>query len=246
MRFISAILCAIFLSFSSPAWATFVQEVHSEGGPVSSADLIFASNNAAGSLLIFRHASGGGVDVSTLTDTAGNTWIYIPTSAANSGGENHSYWYVKSAIGGPNTVHVVMTGTASDLVIAAFEYSGMAADPLDVALGAIQSPVGSTSADAVTIGPITTTAANDLVLVCAARIAGSGPATSGGTGFTVRANQYGDSPCEDATKATAGSISGTFTTDATDNGYMMSIVAFKAYVAPGAGVRYRSMVGFGQ
>jgi hypothetical protein len=139
--------------------------------------------------------------VSSVTDSLGNTYILAvgPTTAS---GARQSIYYAKNIKGGSNTVTVAFNQAAVYPDIRVLEYSGASiTSPIDRVISGVGS---STTASC---GPVTTTAANE-VIFAADTIATGTP--SAGTGFTARIITTHDSDlAEDEAAATAGSYSAT-------------------------------------
>ncbi|HET7213288.1 MAG TPA: IPT/TIG domain-containing protein [Terriglobia bacterium] len=139
--------------------------------------------------------------VSSVTDSLGNSYILAvgPTTAS---GARQSIYYAKNIKGGSNTVTVTFSQAAAYPDIRILEYSGASTtSPVDVAAAAVGS---STTASC---GPVTTTAANELIFAADTIATGTpGP----GSGFTARIITTHDSDlAEDKQGATTGSYSAT-------------------------------------
>src|SRR5690348_13505117 len=139
--------------------------------------------------------------VSSVSDSLGNTYILAvgPTTAS---GARQSIYYAKNIKAGSNTVTINFSQAAAYPDIRVLEYSGASTtSPVDVTAAAVGS---STTASC---GPVTTTAANELIFA-ADTIASGTP--SAGTGFTARIITTHDSDlAEDKPAATAGPYSAT-------------------------------------
>jgi len=139
--------------------------------------------------------------VSSVTDSLGNTYLLAvgPTTAS---GARQSIYYAKNIKGGSNTVTVTFSQAAAYPDIRVLEYSGASTtSPVDVTAAAVGS---STTASC---GPVTTTAANELIFAADTIATGTpGP----GSGFTARIITTHDSDlAEDKPAATAGAYSAT-------------------------------------
>lgn len=226
----------LYIFAASDAWAAMAH-VQSNGtsGSGISVSLAYSSNNTAGNLLILRSATGSGTSASIngdCTDTAGNDWIQIPNATGGTV-DHQALQYVKSAIGGANTVNCNFNASAGFFEFDIFEYSGQdQTAPLDKSSSNEQFNPG-TATDAVTTGSQTPTTSGQLILSCTFRIGGSGSTTAAGTGWTMRQDVFGDSGCEEKIH-TSGAIAGTWTADAADNDFFSSIVTFKAAAAAAA------------
>jgi len=221
--------CLSLLLLSVPAaWAvpTHVQHnVTNSGGStaVSSWSTAYSSSNTLGNTLIVfvtGAPNSSGPSAFGVSDSQGNTWTAATSLYGLASGNNPiQIFYASNCKAGANTVTVTATGdTMFFFTAAVHEYSGLSnSSPVDVTASA-NSATGSVS-----VGPITTTVANDLLFVVAAPNTST---TSAGSGFTLRCNLSGFST-EDGPAATAGSYTGTMTTA---GGWSAQIVAFKAAV----------------
>ncbi|HKT69833.1 MAG TPA: IPT/TIG domain-containing protein, partial [Terriglobales bacterium] len=139
--------------------------------------------------------------VSSVTDTLGNTYIpAIPTARAS--GAQQTIYYAKNIKAGSNTVTVNFSQAASYPDVRVLEYSGASTtSPID------QVSPGFGSSTTASCGPVTTTAANELIFAADTIATGTpGP----GSGFTARIITSHDSDlAEDKQGATAGSYSAT-------------------------------------
>lgn len=205
----------------------FVQENYSAPSASSSVTVTFTSAQTAGNLNVIAI---GWNDVTTtitsVTDSKGNSYsVAVPTDTYPTGGLSQAIYYAKniaSATANSNTVTVSFSASASFPDVRILEYSGLdTSSPLDTGTNASASGAGTTAS----VGPITTSIANELVL--AAGMVGtsfSGP----GTGYTSRVitSPNGDI-VEDDIVSSAGSYSATAPLSSTA-GWMLQMVAFKA------------------
>jgi hypothetical protein len=164
--------------------------------------------------------------VTSVTDTAGNTYALAvgPTTLASSGG--HSIYYAKNIVGSAsNTVTVSFNMFIDYPDVRIAEYSGL--DPAN-ALDATAAATGDGSPS--NSGTLTTTAANDLI------VAGNyvqGGTTGPGSGFTSRMITPDGDIVEDEIAPTAGSYSATAPTSSpSPNWFVMQAVAFRASGSP--------------
>ena len=139
--------------------------------------------------------------VSSVTDSLGNTYFLAvgPTTAS---GARQSIYYAKNIKAGSNTVTVNFSQAAAYPDVRVLEYSGASTtSPIDQVIPGVGS---STTASC---GPVTTTAANELIFAADTIATGTpGP----GSGFTARIITTHDSDlAEDKPAATAGSYSAT-------------------------------------
>ena len=138
----------------------FVQSITGSANSTSIPTSAFSSPTATGNLIVVAISGGSSVNgVTSVTDTAGNTYAKI-FSAANSSLAILDMWYAANITGVGSNVVTVTRSSAVLTVLAACEYSGIAAVPLDVwvtgtASGVTAAASGSTA---------TTTVANELVV----------------------------------------------------------------------------------
>lgn len=157
--------------------------------------------------------------VQSVTDSSGNP--YTPAIGPTSGaGVRQSIYYAKNIAGGSNTVTVTFNQPASFPDLRILEYFGLdPSSPLDVAAGASGNSVAADS------GPVTTTAANELIFGadCVAT------ATVGaGTTFTSRIITTPDSDiAEDRTVSAIGTYNATAPLNP-GGAWVMQVATFKA------------------
>lgn len=181
---------------------TLVQKTSKDAGTVSSTTLAFASNNTAGNLL-YATVRLSALTTCTITDSVGNTWNEV----AHQDGTEPSrlfVFYVKNCGAGANTL-TITAGASNAMRLCIAEYSGLdTVSPLD------KSAVATNAfGTAVSVGPITTAAAGELITV-AWGTSGSSVATAG-SGYTVQQTQTDRVGFEDKTGGAAGSETGTVT-----------------------------------
>jgi hypothetical protein len=157
--------------------------------------------------------------VQSITDSRGNPYTLAigPTSGA---GVRQAIYYAKKIASGSNTVTVTFNQPANFPDVRILEYSGLdPASPLDVAAG---TSGNSTTSDS---GPVTTTAANELIF--GANCVATG--TSGaGTIFTSRIITNPDSDiAEDRTVSAVGTYNATAPLTSKGN-WVMQVATFKA------------------
>ena len=105
----------------------FVQSVAGGAAGSTAQSLGYTSANTAGNLLTVMMRIPTSTSLSTITDSAGNTWL----TAAAAGNTNvteataHRIWWVPSAIGSTNTVTAHIGDAATNRIgLAIAEYSG--------------------------------------------------------------------------------------------------------------------------
>lgn len=185
------------------------------GSPTQSC--AFSSANAAGNLLVaFVGYTGSGAAIS-LTDTAGNPWLSCGPRVEASGVACQLF-YAANCLGAANTVNAAYAPAVAYPALYVFEYSGAAtAAPLDTQASA--APNSATP----TAGPITTGAANELIV---SAIYGYAHIASAGSGYTAR-RYAGGGGLEDQISGAAGSYSASWNM-ASANNAAIQIAAFKA------------------
>jgi hypothetical protein len=120
----------------------------------------FPAATTAGDLLVLSASvyTGATNPITSVTDSAGNTWTRIGTAHFVSGHySDGEMWY--SANAKPVTTVTVHNGSAASVAFVAQEFSGVATTgPLDVSAGTSNTGTAASS------GSVTTTAANELVV----------------------------------------------------------------------------------
>lgn len=99
-------------------------QISSKGVSVTAA---FASANTAGNLLLAGSMAASTADPSTVTDSAGNTWVRAYTSTDGPGARRLVIWHVLNALGSTNRVSLSVTsgGAATRKALHIAEYSGL-------------------------------------------------------------------------------------------------------------------------
>lgn len=248
MKFLIAAAFALVLwAQVLPAWAAiaFVQSTNTIVCVACTSQAVaYTSNNSAGDLLIGCAVFDSARTVSSVTDTAGNTWQVAQVQNTSSGGARVEVWYAMNANAGANTPTVNYSGIIAFGAWMIHAYSGAAvAGALDVLAAQAQTDPG-TGADAVTSGTNTTTQNNELIFGCTAEATGTG-AVAPGTNFTQREDPTADSPTEDRILATAGSVAATFTTTDATAFYATVMATFKEFVASTGGSSQLTLTGVG-
>ena len=161
--------------------------------------------------------------VSTVRDSAGNSYALAVGPTVNTGGVTQAIYYAKNIVAagaGANTVTVTFNRSASFPDIRVMEYSGLDLNnPLDGAAGAVGSNAAADS------GAVTTTAGNDLLVganTVMTRV------NAAGAGYTNRVITYPDGDLvEDQIAASVGTYHAT--SPLADAGpWVMQVVALKA------------------
>jgi hypothetical protein len=151
------------------------QHANKNAGTVTTTNLAYPSNVAAGDLLLVVVRSGGTTGLPfTVSDTLGNTYTGLTSNTFAGTGSTQLWWAISNGAGA-NTVTVSISGAAATLRIAIYGYSGAASSPVDVENNSNTASSGNASA-------VSITPAQDGELVIAF------VATSAGTTATAGAN----------------------------------------------------------
>jgi hypothetical protein len=193
----------------------------------------FASNNTLGNAIIVACGGTGSSYTLSVSDSAGNSYTPVTTQTGTSLGVQ--IFWCSSCKAGSNTVTVTASTSITYLYVACHEYSGLAGT-VDQTLSATGS-----SGTLMSVGPVTTTHANEL-LFCAA-MPGSG-ISAAGSGYTLRqsASMSGDAGTEDQLVATIGSYSATML-QSPSNSWTIQLATFPAAVIMTAGGTTGSQIG---
>jgi RHS repeat-associated protein len=197
---------------------TFVQANGYPEQAVSSMTIPLASAQTAGDLIVVVVGwSDITTTVSSITDSAGDTYALAVGPTGVSGFWSQSIYYAKNIAGASSNVVTVTFSAATLTEIRVLEYSGL--DP--------NAPLDTTAANTgqsvtATTGPISTSQANELVLV--ANLVENCVATPS-SGFTDR-DDTGCDLVEDNIEATTGSYSAIVTQSDSGN-WVQQMVAFK-------------------
>ncbi|HEY4210838.1 MAG TPA: LysM peptidoglycan-binding domain-containing protein [Steroidobacteraceae bacterium] len=195
--------------------------------PTNTVSVTFTSAQTAGHLNVIAIGWNNATStISSVTDTAGNTYTLAigPTTASGNG--RQSIYYAKNinaAAANSNTVTVTFSGSVPYPDLRATEYSGInTTSPLDVTKGASGSSTSTSS------GSVTTTNANDLI-IAANYVANS--TSAAGSGYTQRMITADSSIFEDRKVTSTGSYSASATQSPT-GWWIMQLAAFKAGTNP--------------
>ncbi len=147
----------------------------------------------AGNLLVcfVNYSSVNGATITSLTDSAGNTYLKaggpVATVGVNSGGLSE-VWYAQNIRAASNSTVSVnySTSVGGNATVVCSEFSGVATTG---ALDGYVASSGLTALGDATIGPVTTTAPNDLI-VAALWHAGNTPTP--GAGYSLVSNYSQD------------------------------------------------------
>ncbi len=144
----------------------------------------FPTQTAGGDLLVLSASEYNGATnhITSVTDTAGNTWKLIGTYSVSGHNSNGEMWYTANA--SPTLTVTVHNSAAAFVSFEVQEFAGLAATgPLDVSTGTSNTSTGASS------GPATSTVAGELAV---GFVAGHGNAQAisvTSPGFTNQAQQ---------------------------------------------------------
>lgn len=96
-------------------------ETRSSGATVL---LPFISANAANSLLTLSIAAGTAAPPSTVTDSAGNTWLLAVSSTRSAPALSNQIWYAPNAVGSTNTITITSGDATTQINCFAQEWTG--------------------------------------------------------------------------------------------------------------------------
>ncbi|MGH9080967.1 MAG: hypothetical protein ACRDYE_13015, partial [Acidimicrobiales bacterium] len=119
----------------------------------------FPSATKAGDLLVLSASeyTGATNHLTSVTDSAGNTWTRVGAYDVSGHNSNGELWYAAGAA--PVTTVTVHTTAAASVAFGVQEFSGVATtSPLDVSAGTANTSTAPSS------GPATTSVANELVV----------------------------------------------------------------------------------
>ena len=177
---------------NAPVAPVFVQAVGAHSGVAGSITATPTSAITAGNRLVVLVGvwNNGGPTASSVTDSAGNTYVKLTSFKASEKTEM-SVWSAPITKGGGT--RPVITATPSgpaDLGIEVLEYSGLSAVSDAAVVDKVKTATGKTGSSAATVqsgATAATTAANELALGFYLD-SGFGDTLSAGSGFTARAN----------------------------------------------------------
>ena len=221
----SNIATAVTQSAAPPPPVTLVQ--HAETSVLSGTSTIsqtFPAASVSGDLIVVTVKWGNqALTVSSIADNKGN--VYTPAlGPTNWNGtlKSAQTFYAKNAVGGgtPITITVTLTGNStSSFHLYQLEYANVdTTNSVDTTCAAIGTGIS------LTCGPISTTAANDLLLVVAFN---DSAVTNAGSGFTT-ISTYHSNLVESLQTAAAGSYTATATNTAVTD-WFMHVLAIKRH-----------------
>ena len=186
----------------SPTGVRLIQKnVSGNEASVPSISAAFPASNTAGNFLIVSGTAARPAGTMSISDTAGNTYLPAIGPVTDPVQDVTAYiWYVPNCKGGPNTV-TLTPDAARALEIHISEWTGLSTlSPVDKTASAAASGTN------VTVGPVVTTTAGELVFAYSFVF----NVGSAGTGFTPLSLVNGDLD-EYLIQSTAGNVTATFT-----------------------------------
>ena len=195
------------------------------------------TSTAGNALIMYYQIEASTVRLSSVTDSAGNTWVLAPTADNNnpaSGqlGSTSGFAYALN-IAATTTISVTMTGSTDQFSYTVAEFSGIATSSAVDQSGPNEVSSATTAS---TTDLITTTNANDLIIatsatetVATAFAQGSSTPSSGWTALDTNSGGAGGGFMAAAyiISSATGNYQGAFTT-ASSQTFVNNIMAFKA------------------
>ena len=196
---------------------------NNDGGGTSMSATLANAVKAGNTLIVVVSWGDKNAPSLTASDDAGNVYK-IATSAFDSRNrQGLAILYALNAKAGASKTTVSLGANLGYHRLIVTEYSGISS--LDKT--AMKTGTSTTSANSVTSGNVTTTAANELIFGAVMDDAGQNNITAG-SGFTQRSYVNNkDLACQDKIQAAAGSTAATFTFS-TRHDYLAQVVTFKA------------------
>lgn len=204
----------LLLALPTPAWAVpaFVEFNASFGQTSSSSPFNFALFTAgvtpSGALLtcaIRVNTTGRTV---TFSDSQSNTWVAGPSTTYNGGGDEFFTFYALNAtMPGSSTLQIQAAVSGAGVFVrgACMSHSGIAtASALD------QTNFATGTGTVANAGSVTTTCANEAIVLYVSDLAGGAPGTAGG-GFTEQGSSETDIDAFDRVVSATGTYTGTGT-----------------------------------
>lgn len=192
---------------------------------VATISLTLPSPVAAGAACIVSVSYSGSLGTVIATDDKSNTYTLITDLNNTSGGFSLYNFYILNVTNGPQTITATYpTNQFAALQADCFSNVATAAALDGDVMANVNTPPNT--ANAVTSGPITTTASGDLIYGFAVDITGNGAVA--GTGFTIQQAVASAYFSESLIQTTAGSIPATFTANVSGAGlFIVAVVALK-------------------
>jgi hypothetical protein len=202
----------------------FVNSFFSGGSTSGTSATVGPKALTAGNLLVLIVAcKSTALTVSTITDTAGNTFTSCGANSVSTANFRTEVFYVPNArANASNTVTVTMSGTVTDLNLAILQYSGAATtSPFDVAV------TSTGSGTALTSGSFTPSTTNEVGVAFGIQT-NAVTGDTAGTNYTLRDSGLGTATCflggEDRLLLPAGAQTATMTANASATWQMVVAV----------------------
>jgi hypothetical protein len=202
-------------------------------GPVTSI-ASSALNQPAGDLIVVCVRGQTGLTTITLTDTAGNNANYTHLTQRDTGIVSEQFWYCKNCLG--NAANVITASFASRSFVAIYVWDVSGADltaPFDA-----EAWGSAAGAPAVTLNQVslTTSNANDVILMLCGQPIASGGVYSAGTNFHLDDGSiagFAGAQSEVVSATQTGLTTGMFSTQTSN--FIIVAAAFKAAPAVAGG-----------
>jgi hypothetical protein len=207
------------------AYVNRTATVHGGGGTQESSAVFSATTGNL--LVVFTFVYPNTIAVSSVTDTAGNTYQSTGLYQAD-GGCRFEVWYAQNIAGNASnqvTVHWASATTGAGLIVA--QYSGVAtAGAYDT--GSKQMAYGTTSLTTAAFNP---TVADGLIIAWCWQESGGDVNWTAGAGYTSRATNPDEAFFQDKLAGTTGSQTTSFTWDLVSSGMANIVSCFKPAAA---------------
>jgi hypothetical protein len=187
-----SVLAALTVVVVVPAFAgttpTFVQQVSAHSGKAASIAATLPANTTAGNRLVVEVGvwSSGAATASTVTDSAGDSFVKLLSFAA-SDHTQMSVWTAVVATGGTTPTVTAKPSASADLGLVVLEYAGLSSVADASVLDTQAHATGTTSGAATVASGATTLASSDGLAVGFYLDSGFSDTLGAGTGFTSRA-----------------------------------------------------------
>lgn len=216
----------------------FVRQAENTGDTASnSIAATWGGNTATGNLSVLGVAwTGSGINVSSVTDSQGNTYQSARAkTAASSGIDYYQIWYAENITGGTTpTVTVNFSGSATFRRIGMHEVSGLATS------GSLDQTNAGTATSGTTVNPgnVTTTVADEYLF--AGGTCFNNETFTQGTNWNARTTPATDTFTQDRIVSSTGTYATSFT-DSLSAEWVAQAATFKAPdAAPSSGVGHIS------
>lgn len=208
---------------------------NSSGSPVATIAAAAASHTAANCLAVSVSWYAAGVTISSVTDTAGNTYTARTRVDVPGYDDRLQIFYAYNISGNAsNVVTATFSASAPYVAIAVEQYSGIltTGTPYDTEA----SGTDNLTTQTLTSGAFTTSQADELIYV--ALYAPNPTSLTAGSGYTLRENLFNGSSAGVEDKIVASiqtSVTATATTQVLVSRWAIAVATFKATVGGGGG-----------